>query len=59
MHGVRGASGDGRVLGPGFPPGLRPRAPTSPRLFSLRNHTLEHLEHLERLERLERLEEEA
>ena len=33
--------------------------PPSPRLFSLRNHTLEHLEHLERLERLERLEEEA
>ena len=30
---------DVRVLGPGFPPGLRSRAPTSPRLFSLRNHS--------------------
>ena len=41
MHGVRGTSGDVRVLGPGFLPDLRPRAPPSPRLSTLRNHTPE------------------
>ena len=35
MHGVRGASGDVRVLVPGFPPDLRPpRAPLAPLVHS-------------------------
>ena len=41
MHGVRGASGGVPARGPVFPPNLRPRAPPSPRLFSLRNHSRE------------------
>ena len=33
MHRVRGASGDVRARGPGFPPHLSPRAPPSPPVF--------------------------
>ena len=39
IHGVRGASGGVRVRGPGLSPDFRPRAPPSPRLFTLRNHS--------------------
>ena len=41
MHCVRGALGDVLALGPCLFPDLSPRAPHSPRLFTLRNHSLE------------------
>ena len=40
IHGVRGTSGNVRVLGPGFPPrSPPPRAPLAPSLSTLRNHS--------------------
>ena len=47
IHGVRGASEDVRILGPGFTPDLRPCAPPSfsPRLFSLPGITPTHRLH--------------